>query len=57
MAKKRVDWVVVRDSGATALCLRCDKTFTVELPCPVSVWAVAMKEFCKIHSSCKAKEK
>ena len=45
--------VVCEDGGATAHCLHCDQKFSVRLPAPVSVWAAAMKEFCKIHRACK----
>jgi hypothetical protein len=52
MARRQVDWVVVRDSGATALCERCGCLFSIKLPCILTVWCAAMKEFVKVHSKC-----
>lgn len=56
--RQEQDWVVSRDAGATALCLRCGRSATVKLPMPLAMWCAAMKEFCKIHRGCKpGKEK
>jgi hypothetical protein len=48
--------VVHEDNGATAHCLNCDRKFSLVLPCPLAIWAVAMKEFCKMHRNCKPRE-
>jgi hypothetical protein len=51
--KRKGDHVVCRDNGATALCLHCGKKFTLVLPCVLSVWVAAMREFCRVHRNCK----
>jgi hypothetical protein len=55
--KRKEDHVVSEDNGATAHCLHCDAKFTLTLPCIVSVWAAAMKEFCRVHAQCTPKAK
>jgi hypothetical protein len=51
--KRPVAHVVHEDEGATAHCLNCDGKFTLVLPCVLSVWCAAMKEFCRVHRNCK----
>jgi hypothetical protein len=41
--KSKQDWVVIRDAGATALCLRCGKMASVKLPMPLMMYVAAMK--------------
>jgi hypothetical protein len=52
---RAIEHVVAENDGATAHCLNCGKKFTLGLPAPLSVWVVAMKEFCKIHKRCEPK--
>lgn len=51
--KSMVEWVVSMNGGATALCTRCGRDATVQLPIAVSVWCAAMKEFIRMHAACK----
>ena len=50
---KDLQHVVMQNNGRTALCLRCERSFTMSLPCPLSIWVAAMKEFCKLHAKCE----
>lgn len=52
----RTDWVIAKDSGATALCTRCGATQTVVLPMSIAAWCAAMNEFVKLHRGCKVKK-
>ena len=41
------------DNGATVHCLHCGQKYAMNLPCIVSVWVAAMKEFSKVHRNCR----
>jgi len=47
----------IRLRKRTVHCLHCRDKYTMNLPCLLSVWLAAMKEFCRAHSRCKPKPK
>lgn len=44
---------LLEDKGAAVSCLRCGGKFALVLPAPLSVYAAAMTEFCRIHEQCQ----
>jgi hypothetical protein len=49
----KVDWCLVRDDGNVMLCLRCGGERRIQLPCPLSAWALYAKAFQHEHQYCK----
>jgi len=48
------DWIIISNRENAAKCLRCGAISPFGLPCSVSMWVAAMKEFVKIHKRCRA---
>lgn len=51
MAARNTDHVVM--DGPTMVCQRCGDRYTMNLPCPISVWSAAAGAYIKIHRHCR----
>ena len=52
--KRPILHVKATQEGQLFVCERCGKEYRVNLPIPISMYAVLAKEFVKIHRHCKA---
>lgn len=55
MTKKHADWIVAQKNGEEFHCLRCGDTYSMKLPCPVTMWVAAAKAYENLHKACKEK--
>lgn len=55
LTKNNSNHAVAEDNGRRLHCRRCNQSYTVNLPCPLTVYAGILKEFAAIHAHCADK--